>query len=217
MTQTKRFVLVGIICVAIAAVSGGAAWAVDGPLPNYVIGELGFYSPADDLDKAGFDAGINFSAAYGRYIAKYLIFEAGIGYFYTERDFLGGASIAGSYTRDDSIGVSPITLSLKGAFTAGNVEFYGGGGIGGYFMVFNSDIAASNLGSFSVDDDEVVLGAHVLAGANFNISPRFFIGVDGRYLWTDSVSIVQRVADIPITYSGNLNGYTVNLAFGFRF
>jgi outer membrane protein W len=146
-----------------------------------------------------------------------LIFEAGLGFYYTDRDFLGSAPIAGNYTQEDTIGVSPITVSLKGAFSTGSAEFYGGGGIGGYFLVLNSDITASNLGSFSVDDDDLVLGAHVVAGVNFNITKRFFIGVDGKYFWTDTVSITQRVADIPITYTGDLNGYTINFAFGFRF
>ncbi len=217
MKQTKRIFPSVILFFMLAAVSGGTVWADDSRFPNYVTVDLGFYQPANDLDEAGFDTGINFSAAYGRYLSKYLIFEAGLGFFYTDRDFLGSAPIAGNYTQEDSIGVSPITLSLKGAFSAGNAEFFAGGGIGGYFLVFNSDITASNLGSFSVDDDDVVLGAHVLAGVNFNITKRFFIGVDGRYLWTDTVSIFKKVADVPIEYSGDLNGFTINCAFGFRF
>jgi hypothetical protein len=217
MKQTKRIVLTVILLVTLAAVAGGSGWADDSQFRNYVSGNLGFYQPSNDLDQFGFDTGINLSAAYGRYIAKYLIFEAGLGFFYTDRDFQGFAPTIGNYTREDSIGVSPITVSLKGVFTAGNAEFYGGGGVGGYFMVFNSDITSSYLGTFSVDDDDVVLGAHVLAGVNFNITKQFFIGVDGRYLWTDTVSIFTRVADIPIEYNGNLNGFTVNIAFGFRF
>jgi len=217
MKQTKRVVLVAILFVTVAAMTCGTVWADDGNPRNYVIIDLGLYQPADDLDKSGFGTGINFSAAYGRYIARYLIFEAGLGFFYTDRDILGSAPIAGNYSQEDAIGVSPITVSLKGAFSAGNAEFYGGGGIGGYFLVFNSDITASNLGSFSVDDEDVALGAHVAAGVNFNITNQFFIGVDGKYFWTDTVSIIKRVSDIPIKYSGDLNGFTINLAFGFRF
>jgi opacity protein-like surface antigen len=217
MKRTLPIVPAVILFVMIAAAAGGTARADDSRFKNYAIVDLGFYQPVDDLDESGFDTGMNFSAAYGRYIAKNLIFEAGFGFFYTDRDFLGNAPIAGNYTQEDSIGIAPITLSLKGAFTAGNAEFYGGGGIGGYLLVFNSDITASNLGSFSVDDDDVALGAHVLAGVNFNITERFFIGVDGRYIWTDTVTINKRVADIPIEYSGDLNGFTVNLAVGFRF
>jgi opacity protein-like surface antigen len=217
MKPTMRIVPAVIVFAMIAVAVGGSAWAGDSRFKNYAIVDLGLYQPVDDLDDSGFDTGINFAAAYGRYIAEFLIFEAGFGFFYTDRDFLGNAAIAGNYTQEDSIGVAPITLSLKGAFTAGNTEFYGGGGIGGYFLVFNSDITASNLGSFSVDDDDVALGAHVLAGVNFNITERFFIGVDGRYVWTDTVTINKRVADIPIEYSGDLNGFTVNLAVGFRF
>lgn len=217
MKQTKRIFLAAILFVMVVAMPCSTVWADDSKFRNYVIADFGLYQPTDDLDTAGFSTGINFSAAYGRYIAKYLIFEAGLGFFYTDRDFLGSAPIAGNYTQDDTIGVSPITASLKGAFSAGNAEFYGGGGIGGYFLVLNSDITASNLGSFSVDDDDVVLGAHVLAGVNFNITNRFFIGVDGRYFWTDTVSVIKRVADIPIEYNGNLNGFTINFAFGFRF
>jgi hypothetical protein len=217
MKQTQRVAIVAILFVTAAAMACGTVWADDGQFRNYAIVDLGLFQPADDLDQSGFGTGINFSAAYGRYIAKYLIFEAGLGFYYTDRDFLGSAPIAGNYTQEDTIGVSPITVSLKGAFSTGSAEFYGGGGIGGYFLVLNSDITASNLGSFSVDDDDLVLGAHVVAGVNFNITKRFFIGVDGKYFWTDTVSITQRVADIPITYTGDLNGYTINFAFGFRF
>lgn len=217
MKQTKPIVLAVILFVTVAALADVTVWADDGKFRNYAIVDLGFYQPADDLDKSEFGTGINFSAAYGRYIAQHLIFEAGLGFYYTDRDFLGSAPIAGSYTQEDTIGVSPITVSLKGALTAGNAEFYGGGGIGGYFVVFNSDITASNLGSFNVDDDDIVLGAHVVAGVNFNITKRFFIGVDGKYYWTDTVSITKRVADIPIAYNGDLNGFSVNFVFGFRF
>ena len=124
MKQTKRIFPSVILFFMLAAVSGGTVWADDSRFPNYVTVDLGFYQPANDLDEAGFDTGINFSAAYGRYLSKYLIFEAGLGFFYTDRDFLGSAPIAGNYTQEDSIGVSPITLSLKGAFSAGNAEFF---------------------------------------------------------------------------------------------
>ncbi len=217
MKQIKRVVLAAVIVLAAAAMVCGTVWADDGKFRNYAMVDLGLYQPANDLDNAGFGTGINFSAAYGRYLTKHLIFEAGLGFFYTDRDFLGSAPTAGNYTQEDTIGVSPATVSLKGAFSVGEVEFYGGGGIGGYFLVFNSDITASNLGSFSVDDDDVALGAHVVAGVNFNITRRIFIGVDGKYQWTDSVRIIKRVADIPIEYNGNLNGYTINFVFGFRF
>ena len=217
MKQTTRIVLAVILFVTVTALVGGIVWADDSQFRNYVIVDLGFYQPADDLDESGFGTGINFSAAYGRYIAKHLIFEAGLGFYYTDREFLRNAPIAGNYTQEDTIGVSPITVSLKGAFSAGIAEFYGGGGIGGYFFVLNSDITASNLGTFSVDDDDIALGAHVVAGVNFNITRRFFIGVDGKYYWTDTVSVSKRVADIPVIYTGDLNGYAVNFVFGFRF
>ena len=110
MKQIKRVVLVAILFVTVAGMACGTVWADDSKFRNYVIVDLGLYQPADDLDQSGFGTGINFSAAYGRYIAKCLIFEAGLGFYYTDRDFLGSAPSAGDYTQEDTIGVSPITV-----------------------------------------------------------------------------------------------------------
>jgi opacity protein-like surface antigen len=84
-------------------------------------------------------------------------------------------------------------------------------------VALDSDIDTSTHGDFSVDDDDSVFGAHVVAGANYDITDRFFIGLEGMYRWTDDFDISETVALIPVEYNGDLSGFSVTINAGFRF
>ena len=108
-------------------------------------------------------------------------------------------------------------MTLKGELPVGAASIFGGIGGGVYTVTLDSDIETSRLGDFSTDDDDTVLGAHVVAGANYDITDRFFAGVEGMYRWTDDVDIHETVATIPVEYSGDLSGFSVTFNGGFRF
>jgi len=63
----------------------------------------------------------------------------------------------------------------------------------------------------------MVLGAHIVVGASYDLSERFFIGIEGLYRWTEKVKIEKTAVSVPVTYSKNLDGYTVAATLGFRF
>ena len=184
---------------------------------NYGQLKLGVFQPAGDLDDAGFDTGGGVAVAYGRYLTPYLVFEAAIDGFATENDFRSANDSAGSYKQDNTLAAGAFLLTLKGEYPIGPVSLFGGIGGGVYSVTLDSDIDSNTLGNFSTDDSDAVLGAHVVAGANYDVTERFFVGVEGMYRWTDDVDLNETVASIPVKYSGDLSGYTVTVNAGFRF
>lgn len=190
----------------------------DAKKANYGQLKLGVFQPTDDLDDADFDTTAEFGAAYGRYLSPYLVVEAAVVGFGLENDIHGQNASAGSFKREDSLAVGAFLATIKGELPAGPVSLYGGIGGGVYSVSFESDIESSRLGDFSSDDDDdVVLGAHVVVGGNYDITNRFFVGLEGMYRWTDDLDLGETVASIPVEYDGDLTGFTVTVNAGLRF
>jgi len=184
---------------------------------NYGQIRLGVNEFTDDMDDADMDTGVDLGAAYGRYLTPYLVLEAAIDFFASDRDVRGYNGTAGSYDIDDTLGVMAVLATIKGEFPVGRARIFGGGGVGYYLVALNSDIDTASLGDFDEDESDSVFGAHVVAGVNFDITKRFFAGLQGMYRWTDDIDIDERVATVPIRLEGDLSGYVVNLTAGFRF
>lgn len=184
---------------------------------NYVVGQLGLYQPLTDLEDADFDTGAQVGVGYGRYLNEHLLFETSVESFAVDRDVSGFSSTAGSYSRDDYMYASGILVTLKGEYSTGNIDFYGGGGIGIYGATLDSEVDSNRLGSFDKDDFDTVFGVHAVLGITYNITETIFTGLEGKYRWTGDIEHSETVASIPIEYEGDLSGYSVAATLGFRF
>ncbi len=184
---------------------------------NYTQVKVGMFQPSGDMDDANYDNGGDFSVVYGRYLNEYLALEVGFDAFGSEKTLRGRNDEAGSYTQDNALFGAAGVITLKGEISAGPVDLFAGLGGGIYSVTLASEIDSSRLGDLDDDDSDGVFGVHVVAGANFNINERFFVGVEGKYRWTDDVDIRETVASIPVEYSGDLSGYAVTFNGGFRF
>ena len=184
---------------------------------NFAQLKLGAFQPTGDLDDADYDAGLQAALSYNRYLTRYLVVEAAVDGFGVENDSRGANASAGSYEREDTLSVGAILVTVKGEIPVGQANLFGGIGGGLYSVTLDSDIESSRLGDFSADDDDQVFGAHVVAGVNYDITERFFLGVEGMYRWTDDVEIIETVASIPVEYNGDLSGFSVSVNGGFRF
>lgn len=185
--------------------------------PNYGALKVGLFQPTNDLDDADFDTGWDVAGTYGRYLNRYLVAEASIDGFSMDSDIRSSNEIAGNYKLDSTLSVAAILVTLKGELPFGPASIFGGIGGGFYTATLDSDIDSSQLGSFSTDDDDQAFGAHVVLGANYDITDRFFLGLEGMYRWTDDLDIHASVASIPVEYSGDLSGFSVTFNGGFRF
>ncbi len=184
---------------------------------NYGQAKIGVIQPTGDLDDADYDTGGEIGAVYGRYLNRFLVVEAGIDAFATEQEIDGFNNIAGRYEQDNVLGVAAFIVTLKGEFSFDRVNVFGGVGGGLYSVSLESDIDSSRLGSFDADDDDAVFGGHFVAGVTFDVTQRFFLGMEGLYRWTDDLDLQDTVASIPVEYRGDLNGYSVTFNAGFRF
>jgi opacity protein-like surface antigen len=204
----------------IAAFSAGlpdSAAADSRDYRNYGEIRLGINEFTGDLDDAGYDLGGNFAFAYGRYLMPNLIIEGALDLFGNDAKQRDYSDTVGNYTREDSLAVLSLLATIKGAWPVGPVTLFAGGGAGFYLVAVNSEISPDQYRTRDEDDTDSVLGLHVVAGANYSITPRFFVGVQGLYRWTGDIEIDEIVASVPVRVEGNLNGYALTLTAGFRF
>lgn len=185
---------------------------------NYGLVKVGMFQPSGDMDDANYDNGGDLSIVYGRYLNRYLVLEAGFDVFGSDQKTIYGYnSRVGDYRQDNSLVAVAGLVTLKGEMPVGPVDLFGGIGGGIYSVTLSSDIDSSRYYDISTDDSDGVFGMHVVAGANFNINDRFFVGVEGKYRWTGDVDIHDTVASIPVDYKGDLSGYAVTFNAGLRF
>jgi outer membrane protein W len=197
----------------------GSALGVDGEdrANNYFAAKAGLYTPTDDLEEDEFDSGFNGEVAFGHYFHPNVAFELGLGYFKTEANLSGRLPLAGSYTEDDEVTVIPLTATVKGAWSAGIAEFYGGGGVGLYTAEVEIYAVSQNLPPLSIRDEDTVFGVHLLAGVNFDITEKIFLGIEGKQIWTQQAAFEGVFLKVPVTTETNLDGFMVTGNIGFRF
>lgn len=216
MCKSAAMLLLGLLILA--GPIDMPAWADSGNFRNYGRVGLGFNQFEGDLDEADYDAGITIKAAYGRYLAKNLVVEGAVDYFYSHQDDINGStSLAGAYSRDDDVGVVSLLATLKGEIPIGPVTLYGGAGVGLYYAVLRTEIDTTYLGDFDVDDDDSVAGLHLVVGGYYNITKRIFAGFEGLYRWTEELDMKKTIGTVPVRLKGDLDGYTVTMSAGFRF
>ncbi len=205
-----------IFGIAFVLAVPNAALAQDNP--NYVNLKLGGFFPTDDLDDADFDSGFTGEIAYGRYFFPYLALEAGFGYYKTEMSAKDACYPAvGCAKEENEIIVVPLTVTVKGVYTMNKAEFYGGLGGGVYFAEIDGNVKVSGYSDVSISDDDTVAGGHIMLGVNYNITEQFFLGVEGKSIWTADAEFKDDYLGVPVSAKTNLNGYTITGVVGFRF
>jgi opacity protein-like surface antigen len=203
----KRLSVIVLFLVAVLILSvPTASFAEHKKGEGYITLKGGAYFPtSEDLDNADFETGFNGEVVLGMYYNKNLALEFGGGYFRTE----SSVAEASGFHEKAEIRVVPIIVNIKAVLPIDYVELYGGGGFGLYVVDFESNTFDPVAGSFSGDDNDTILGGHVMAGANIDITKKIFIGVEGKYIVTaDAKLLGSRI---------NLDGFTVTGTLGFRF
>ena len=169
-----------LLCLAPAAVLAQ---------PNALTLKLGAYFPQEDLDDAEFDTGFNAELSYSYYFHPNFAVEFGVGYWKSENDF------------DEKVTSYPFTLNLKAVYPIQPVELYALAGLGAYY---------AKLEAPGFDENDTVLGWQLGAGANFNVTPVFFIGAEGKYFWAKP-DFGFPVGEVKI------DGFQLTANLGYRF
>ncbi len=204
----KRYLILAI-CVFLCGL--GSAPATGAEYQNYVVGKMGVYSPQSN-DLESYDNGFNGEIALGHYFNRNLAGEVGLGYFGTGGTFYGYNGYDGYFSDDVSIDVVPMTASLKAILPLNSqVELYGIGGIGLYFVNANIDTSSQYRGHYSTSDDDATLGAHLGGGITINMDKRLFLGAEAKYLWANANFNGNLQGDV------DLDGFIFTANIGYRF
>jgi outer membrane protein W len=202
--------LVGGILVLACVLSFSFPARADGGNPNYLVFKGGIYSPQND-NFDNFDTGFNGELAFGHYFNRNFAMELASGYFKTKATDTTRFGISSAEATLD-INVVPLTMALKAIIPMGSFELYGIGGGGAYFLWTDSSVSGGNINASSSDKYNQTLGGGFLGlGASVKITPTVFIGLEGKYLWTSTLTVNNIDTDI------NLNGIQATFNIGFLF
>ena len=188
----------------------------------YMTLKPGIYSPQTS-ELEGFNTGFNGEIAFGWQPIKYFAAELGVGYFNTE----GSESVAGTVNGfnfgargEFQLDVLPVTLTAKLIIPYKKWEFFGLGGVGAYFLWADfKENGTINGTPFSrkLNGDDVIFGGYLGLGIHYNITPRIFVGAEGKYLWTDKANPEMSSNAGSLEAKFKLDGIIATAVLGFRF
>lgn len=207
---SKPYALIALIVFLFLPLAVGAQTAPS-KMPNYFVAKLGMYAPQDKWDvldlgvfEYSLDKGFNGELTYGYYFNRNWAMELGLGYFNTS----GDAYFFGPLASKSSIDVMPLTVAVKGIIPADKFEIYGLGGLGAYFLW-----ADEKLNGIKFSDEDILFGGFLGGGISYNVTPAAFVGLEGKYLWTDKASL----SDWIWRQKHKLDGWIATFNVGFRF
>jgi opacity protein-like surface antigen len=204
MKRFSRWIGVIVICFCVM----GLSLTAQAEGKDYLVLKGGVYKP-QSTELGDFSTGFNGEIAYGHYFDRNWALELGTGYFVTKANQEAHPPFQASVDLD--LKTVPLTASLKGVIPVDKWELYGIGGLGAYFVF--ADVKVNSIGNREVShsDNNVLFGVFLGIGAQYNITPTVFVGLEGKYLWTTKTTFSDTNADIDLS---GIQG-TINL--GFRF
>jgi opacity protein-like surface antigen len=138
------------------------------------------------------------------------------GYFGTSNTY--NQSVLGyPISLKETVYAIPLTAAIKGIVPIDKqFELYGLAGGGAYFVHGTGTISV--LGSSaSVWDSTAVWGGFLGVGVNYNITPRVFVGLEGKYLWTSTTTLRGSIVGVPVSENFKIQGVLGTANLGVRF
>ncbi|MBI5641492.1 MAG: porin family protein [Nitrospirae bacterium] len=161
---------------------------------NYVLLKGGLFTFSGAVREATIDMGFNAEVALGHYYSPHVAVEIGTGYFHDGVNKGYGNEIKGM----------PFIVTAKALYPIKGFELFAGGGLGLYLAEFHGQYRG-----IVAEESDAVFGGHIQAGVNADVARNFFVGLEGKYVFTGK-------ADFKILES-RVGGHTVTVDFGYRF
>ena len=179
----------------------------------YMALKPGAFFPQGDIED--WDTGFSGELAFAKRYSNNLAVELNVGWYnLDESERVSGVINGVTYSAGASadLDIFPFALTVKGILPFDRFELYGLAGIGAYFAraEVKGSATVNNLFYRASDSDSgYAAGFTIGLGFNVNVSPSWFIGVEGKYLFTSDVTLFG--------VDTNLNGIIALGVIGYRF
>ena len=181
--------------------------------------KLGGYSPTGDLndtkDRFGenYKDGPSLEISFQHKIIQYFGIEYSLGLLKTKLD----EAEKDSLTFDSDMTFGYFLATAQGIYQIKRFEIYGGAGMGYYLVNAHLEVKQPSGSQKDYDDKDNIFGMHILAGVKLNITKTFYLGIEGKNIWTQDANITVEQDGKKYTEEFNVNGYTLSGIIGFRF
>jgi opacity protein-like surface antigen len=211
MNRVRIFLGVAIAVLVLVSLLPASASAAGQQYPYYIAFKPGAFFPQGDIDDL--DTGFQGELAFGRQFNENFAFEMSVGWMNLDKTERGSLEINGTtYSGRASVDLDiiPVVINFKPMLPIGNcIELYGIAGFGAYFV--NGEVSVrENVGNVSYrskdDDSDTVFGFTAGLGIHFNISPRVFIGAEGKYLFTTEAKLWGVKTNLDGIYTSGVIG-----------
>ncbi len=217
--MTKKFAfLFLLLCIAILAVSP-SLYAQQGPstssdYKSYVVVKGGVFDPQGRFSTL--DVGFSGELAYGYRFDEHLAVEVSSGYFGTSKTF-SVSGLGSGVSLKESVDAVPLTAAIKiFAPVTKQFEVYFLGGPGAYLVNSKASFSGAAL-SAPGSDNRILVGGFLGTGVAYNITPRVFVGLEGKYLWPGPTRVTTSIGGLPVIENRMLQGALFTANVGFRF
>ena len=179
----------------------------------YMALKPGAFFPQGDIED--WDTGFSGELAFAKRYSNNLAVELNVGWYnLDESERVSGVINGVTYSAGASadLDIFPFALTVKGILPFDIFELYGLAGIGAYYAraeVEGSATVNNLFYSASDRDSDWAAGFTIGLGFNVNVSPSWFIGAEGKYLFTSDVTLFG--------VDTNLNGIMALGVIGYRF
>lgn len=181
--------------------------------------KMGGYSPNGDLNDTkdifgeNYKDGPNLEISFQHKIIQYFGMEYSLGLLNTKLD----EAEKDSLTYDSDMTIPYFLATAQGFYQISRFEIYGGAGMGYYRVNVHLEVREPSGYQEDYDDDDNVLGMHILAGVKLNITKTFYLGFEGKNIWTQDAKITVEQDGLKHSEEFNVNGYALVGVIGFRF
>ena len=216
--MTKKFILFLLLCIVTLVISP-ALYAQQRPSTwsdynSYAVVKGGVFYPEGSLSNLG--AGFTGELAYGYRFEEHLAVELSSGYFGSSKTFSVSGLGSGASLKE-SVDAVPLTAAIKIIVPIKKqFELYFLAGPGAYFVNSKASYSGAALSAPS-SGNKTVAGGFLGTGVAYNITPKVFVGLEGKYLWTADTRVTTSVRGLPVTEGDRIEGPLFTASVGFRF
>ncbi len=180
---------------------------------TYATFKLSKYHPINQE----YDRPMGYEVALGRFFTENFAMELGYGQYITRSEDEGNRPywyslqepILGRWEEQGKLEITPVTLTFRAVSSNDYSQAYLGAGLGAYFVHYEAELDSEEQETVRFSEDDTIYGLHLETGLGYYTLENIYLGISGRYIFTEMTHFRRDVYGLNVEGEDRLNGYFV--------